>query len=123
MSTEDKNLIVSREDGVQLLKKWLDDDIPVSLRILAPGLSASLGGFMSAVDGPSFTMAHLTQTGEMVGEITVEFSNVTHWSYKDVREATDAARELFAGRVAGTLQLILNNGMECAIYEIVEPGR
>jgi len=113
-------LIVSREDGVQLLKKWLDDDIPISLRILAPGFSASLAGFVSKIDNVSFIVTHLTDGGEMTGQVTVKLSDVTNWNYRDVREASDAAKEFLAGRVAGALQFDLEGGIGFCLYELVE---
>jgi hypothetical protein len=107
-------------EAVQLLKKWLEDDTPVSLRILAPGLSGSLAGFISAVDGSKFSMEHLQGDGVMAGEFTIAFSGVTGWDYRDVREASAEARKFLAGRVAGVLQ-IQTVGFECVLYEIVEP--
>jgi hypothetical protein len=120
ISTEDKKLIVSRDEGVQLLRKWLNDDNPVSLRILAPGLSASLAGFISKADDVSFTMTHLQDDEVITGEFTLELSGVTNWEYRDLREATDAAKEFLAGRVASAMKLKIG-GFECSLYELVEP--
>jgi hypothetical protein len=100
MDSEAKQVQIPEEDAAQLLRKWLDDDIPVSLRILAPGLSASLDG-------------------ETVGEFSLEFSGVKVWNYRDVREATEEAKKFLAGRFASALQ-IQTDSFECVIYEIIE---
>jgi hypothetical protein len=110
---------ILEDDAIQLLKKWLDDDIPVSLRILAPGLSASLAGFVSAVDGSKFSITNLTSDGMTAGEFTLELSKVKLWNYRDVRESTEEAKKLMAGRVASALQFQMD-GIECVIYEIIE---
>ncbi len=112
-------MLIPMEDAVQLLRKWLDDDIPVSLLMRAPGLSARLAGFISKVEDSGFCMTHLTEDGTTLGEFSIEISSVTVWDYREAREATEEAKKLMAGRIASSIQFQMD-GIECVIYEIIE---
>jgi len=64
-------------------------------------------------------MTHLTNTGVTIGEITLEFSRVIVWEYRDVREATEEAKKLLGGRIASAIQIQLKD-IACSLYEIIE---
>jgi len=63
----------SEEDAVLLLRRRLDDDIPVSLLILALGLTAILVGFISTIDDSSFSVIHLTKNVEKAESSPLNF--------------------------------------------------
>jgi hypothetical protein len=112
-------MIVSVDEVVRLLRKWHSEDIPVSVLMRAPGLSASLVGFISSVEKSQFSVGHLTPEAKRLGLFALEFASVTSFEYRDVREAAERAQLNMGGRFGSALVFTTENA-RCMLYEIIE---
>jgi hypothetical protein len=111
-------MIVSREEAVGVFRKWATDKTPVSVVVIAGGMSVCFSGFITIILSNSMAVIHHNKAGEKIAELVVGLEMADSFDYSDVREADPAIRGRLEKRVVSSVA-IRSNGAQCNLIELV----
>jgi hypothetical protein len=92
-----RNMTVSREEALDLLRKWSSESAPIIGYSDLDGLAFRLSGVIAQVFPHGFVIARYTNAEKttMCADLTVVLVDASNYEYLDSANATDADEENF----------------------------